>query len=75
MIELCVLHKGTLVIELRPIATSKANPICQAAMILQNMLSPSFLCIEKDMRLIPISRNAGIRTQIICNMFPIIVLV
>lgn len=75
MIELCVLHKGTLVIELRSIATSKANPIRQATMILQNMLSPGFLCIEKDMRLIAIGHNTGVRTQIICDAFPIIVLV
>lgn len=63
MIRLRVLHKGTLVIELRPITTSKANPIHQAAMILQNRLSPSFLCIEKDMQLTAVGHNTGVKAH------------
>lgn len=62
MIGLRMLYEGLLIVELRAILTHKAAPICHAAVVPEHVLFPSFLRIEKDVRLIATGQDTSVST-------------
>lgn len=64
-----VCSKGVFAVQLRPVSTGKANPILKAAMLLEKMVPPRFLGIEKKIGIVTRWQDACIWTEVIGDKF------
>jgi hypothetical protein len=61
--------KGVFAVKLCAVSAGKANPILKAAMLLEKMLSPSFLCSEENLGVNAIWQYASVWTKVIREVF------
>jgi len=68
-----VCSKGVLAVKLRRVPTGKANPMLRAAMLLEKMVSPRFLGVEKKIGGVTLWQDACKWTEVIGDMFSALV--
>jgi hypothetical protein len=64
--------KGIFVVKLCAVSAGKANPILKAAVLLEKMLPPNFLCGEESLGLNALRQYAGVRTEVIRDVFSVL---
>jgi len=64
--------KGIFAVKLCAVSAGKANPILKAAMLLEKVLSPNFLCGEENLGLNTLWQYAGVRTEVIRDVFSVL---
>lgn len=57
--------KGVFAVNLCAVSAGKANPILKAAVLLEKMLPPNFLCGEENLGFNALWQYTGVRTEVI----------
>ena len=64
--------KSIFAVKLCAVSAGKANPILKAVVLPEKMLSPSFLCNEESLGLNALWQYAGVRTEVIRDVFSVL---